>query len=307
MTDTQTDQTDQTDPTDQTGPTGQASPSGPDGTGPCGEALTALLSAGHETLLVQWDRPCLTVVVNRPQALNALNETVLNELCDVLRRVADVPRAEVAGVVLTGAGGRAFVAGADIAQMRGMSISEAEAFAALGQRVPDLCEALDRPVIAAVDGYALGGGCELALGCDFVYATEAARFGQPEVSLGLIPCFGGCLRLQRAVGVARARELSYTGRIIDARQAVAWGLANEVFPDREAMLQAARATVVEIAGRGPEAVGVTKQVIAASLLAPTGVGLAAERAGFARVMGTRDALEGTTAFLQKRPARFEDG
>jgi enoyl-CoA hydratase len=274
--------------------------------GPTSSPLAALLGTRYRTVLLEHTGTALTVTVNRPNALNALNQVVLGELADVLTAVRAVPRREVAGLILTGAGEKAFVAGADIAEMRGMTPAQAEAFAALGQRVPDLAEALDRPVIACVAGYALGGGCELALGCDFVYATEQASFGQPEVKLGLIPCFGGCLRLQRLIGPGRARELSYTGRMIPARQAAEWGLVNRLFADRTAMLAAARETVDEIAGRGLEAVAVTKQVISASALAASAVGLAAERAGFARVMGGHDAREGTTAFLEKRPARFTD-
>lgn len=258
------------------------------------------------TLQLQTHGRVLTVIIDRPAKLNALNAQVLTELAEVAARVAATPRSEIAGVILTGAGDRAFVAGADIAAMSTMTPHEARAFATLGQAVPDAWEALDRPVIACVNGYALGGGCEMALGCDFVYATTSARFGQPEVSLGLIPCFGGCTRLARQVGPARARELVYTGRVFDAAQAQAWGLVNEVFPNIEAMLTAARKTLGEVAMHGPCAVAHAKQAIAHGVTSGHLAGLSSERDGFAAVVATDDMREGTAAFLAKRPARFVD-
>lgn len=259
-----------------------------------------------ELVLIEVSQRVATVTIDRPDKLNALDADVLARLGQVIAEIAATPRAEIAGVVLTGTGDRAFVAGADIAQMAQMTPTEARAFAALGQSVPDAIEALDRPVIAAVSGYALGGGCELALGCDFIYATSTSQFAQPEVSLGLIPCFGGCTRLVAAVGAPRARELVFTGRMIGAAEAERWGLVNRVLEDRESLIAAARETLALIATRGPIAVAESKAAIATTVAHGALAGLAAERDRFAEIIATADAVEGTAAFLAKRGAGFVD-
>ncbi|MFW5967027.1 MAG: enoyl-CoA hydratase/isomerase family protein, partial [Persicimonas sp.] len=168
-------------------------------------------------------------------------------------------------------------------------------------------EALDFPVVALVDGYALGGGCEMALACDFIYATQDAVFGQPEVSLGLIPGFGGCVRLVRRVGPGRARELIYSGRKIEADEAHRIGLVNRVFETREAMNEAAEDVLEEIAGQSPTAVGICKSVIGDSLGRSTRAGLAAERKGFLDAFRSPDKQEGVRAFLAKETPNFKGG
>ncbi|PIE27030.1 MAG: enoyl-CoA hydratase [Micrococcales bacterium] len=259
-----------------------------------------------QSLVLGLDGGCLTVTINRPTKLNALNADVLTELAETIASVATVPRSQIAGVVLTGAGEKAFIAGADIAQMSRMTPVQARAFAALGQAVPDACEALDRPVVAAVNGYALGGGCELALGCDMIYACPPAAFAQPEVSLGIVPAFGGCTRLVAAVGPGRAREMVYTGRTIDAAQAHAWGLVTALFEDRETMLAAARSTIDLIGTRAAGAVAAAKSAIASTVREGPLAGLAAERTLFAAAFSTDDMREGTSAFVEKRPPVFTD-
>lgn len=272
------------------------------------EMSTNLLGLDPEpaTLHLELRDRALVVTVDRPDKLNALNADVLTELARVIEAVGRTPRTDVAGLVLTGRGDRAFIAGADIAQMSQMSPKEAVEFAAHGQRVPDLLEELDRPSIAAVNGYALGGGCEMAMGCDFIYASENAVFGQPEVSLGLIPCFGGCTRLPQRVGVGRARELIATGRKFSAQEAVAWGLVNQVLPDRDALLDAAVRTIGEIAAQAPGAVAAARDAVRTGHEGDQQAGLAQERQCFGEMFGTDDMREGTQAFLEKRPAQFHD-
>lgn len=261
------------------------------------------IAAERDGVEVAFVAPVLTITVARPERLNALSGELLDGLADVLVAIAGLPLGTIAGVVLTGAG-RAFVAGADIAEMAALDPADAEAFARRGQRVPDLVEALPVPVVAVVDGHALGGGGELVLACDVVYATRAARFGQPEVTLGLIMGFGGCVRLQRAVGPARARELAFTGRIIDAELAAEWGLATAVHDDRAAALSAARDTLLAVASNSPLAVATTKRVMHEVRDQTVNNGLATERAAFRNTFASQDMREGTAAFLARRTARF---
>lgn len=257
-----------------------------------------------KTLLLSDDGGVLTITVNRPDALNALNAVVLTELCTVLEGALPLNGGDLRGVILTGAGERAFVAGADIREMSVMTPDEGEAFGALGQRVTRLLEELPVPVIACVSGYALGGGCELAMAADFIYATSSAVFGQPEVSLGLIPGFGGCARLHHRVGPSWAKELIYTGRKIDALEARRIGLVNRVFDTREEMLDSAAATLAEIATRSPVAVSLCKSVIGDSVGRTTTDALDIEKAAFRKAFTTDDMREGTAAFLAKRPPSF---
>lgn len=256
----------------------------------------------YATLNITIDAGVATVTIDRPAKLNALSAQVFADLLDALDALVDDP--EVRAMLLTGAGERAFVAGADIGAMHAMTPAEGERFAALGQHVTRRLEALPFPVIACVDGHALGGGCELAMSCDFIYATARSGFGQPEVSLGLIPCFGGCVRLVHAVGPARARELIYTGRRVDAAEAQAMGLVNAVYPDRAAMLAAARRTVTQIAARSATAVALCKQAISGGLGAPLAEGLRLERVGFRAAMASPDGQEGVAAFVGKRAPAF---
>ena len=242
------------------------------------------------------------VTVNRPRTLNALDARTVEELF----RVVEAARTDAAVrvLVITGAGDKAFVAGADISQMAGFSPVEARRFADLGHRTLAALEALDVPTVAAVNGFALGGGCELALACDLIYASDKAKFGQPEVSLGIIPGFGGTQRLGRRIGPMRAMEMILTGDMIDASRARELGLVLEVVPaDRlmEHVLGVAR----KIASKGAACIGQAKRAVRAAWDADLKTGNELERQAFAMLFGTEDAREGMKAFLEKRPARFQ--
>jgi enoyl-CoA hydratase len=239
--------------------------------------------------------------VDRPKALNALNTSTLEQLEEALASVAEKP--EVRGLIVTGAGEKAFVAGADIAEMMDLNIEQSLAFAARGHRVFDALEKLHCPTLAAVNGFALGGGCELALACDLIYASQNAKFGLPEVSLGIIPGFGGTQRLTRLVGRARAKELIFTGDMVDAARAQDIGLALDVVPAPQ-LLDHCRAVIARIAKKGPLAVARAKRVIAAGADLSLAAGNQLEREAFADLFRTSDRKEGMTAFLEKRPAVF---
>ena len=256
----------------------------------------------YHTLLVDETDDLVTVTVNRPDKLNALSEVVLHELTEVLTALAG--RAHLRGMILTGQGDRAFVAGADIAEMAPMSPEQGARFGQAGQRVTTLVEALPFPVVACVSGYALGGGCELAMSADFIYATATAAFGQPEVKLGLIPGFGGCVRLLRYVGPGRAKELIYSGRLVDADEALRIGLVNRVFASRDAMLDGARATLREIAQRSPVAVALCKRVLGSLEGHTTDARLAHENDAFRAAFERADMRVGTAAFLARRAPSF---
>ena len=254
-----------------------------------------LLSAEHG--------PVRVLTLNRPQALNALDVALVRELSEAVRIAgADAAEGRLRGLILTGAG-KAFVAGADIAAMREMSEDEAREFARQGHNLGDHLAALPIPVIAAVNGFALGGGCEVALACDFIYASEVAKFGQPEVKLGVIPGFGGTQRLLRRVGLARALELCMSGAVIDAVEALRIGLVNKVLP-ADQLLPAAIKTCETIAQMSPEAVAVAKHVLHRGSELPLAAANALEIDAFARLFTTDDQREGMAAFLGKRPAAF---
>ncbi len=242
-----------------------------------------------------------TITIARPDRLNALSPEVIAELSDAVAEVAR--RAdEFRCLVLTGEG-KAFVAGADIAAMEHMTTGEAADFASLGHLLGSALEALPLPVIAAVNGFALGGGCELALACDFLYASDRAKLGQPEVKLGVIPGFGGTQRLLRRVGVAMARELVFTGVMIDAQESLRIGLVNRVFPHDE-LLTKTYETARTIAEMGPLAVAAAKRVIREGEMMPLAQANELEIEAFAHCFRTADQKEGMAAFLARRPAAF---
>jgi len=250
---------------------------------------------------VEVEGPFATVTVDRPRSLNALDTRTLQEL---EKAAADLSGREgVRGVILTGAGEKAFVAGADIAEMNGMDADRARHFGALGQRVMDVFAALPVPVVAAVNGFALGGGCELALACDFIYASENARFGLPEVSLGILPGFGGTQRLTRLVGRARAKELIFTGDLIDAAKAKEIGLVMDVVPLPN-LLAHARSALERVAKKGPLAVRRAKEAIDRGADLDLADGLTIERQLFFDLFDSADRREGMKAFLEKRPPVF---
>jgi enoyl-CoA hydratase len=269
---------------------------------------TSYTLGSYSTLELDLSDGILTLTVNRPEALNALSQQVVAELWKAFTAIQDSCTHDagwpVRGVIVTGAGGKAFVAGADIREMTTMEPAEAAEYSRSMQGVTLLIEKLPVPVIAAVDGFALGGGCELALACDFIYASEAAQFGQPEVNLGLVPGFGGSVRLPQRVGLGPARELIYTGRRIDAAEALRLGLANRVLASRDELLAAARETLGEISAKAPLAVGLAKQSIAGAVGRRTSKGLEVEAEAFREAFTTEDMREGTGAFLEKRKAVF---
>ena len=256
--------------------------------------------SGHPYVGLAYDGQIATLTIQRPDKLNALDAEVLGGLGAAVEELA--ARDDLRCVILTGEG-KAFVAGADIAAMQRMSPAEARAFARRGHAVFDAIEALRCPVIAAVNGFALGGGCELALACDFIYASERGRLGQPEVKLGVIPGFGGTQRLARRVGVAKARELIYTGAMIGAEEALRIGLVARVCPPDELMgvaVGAARA----IAAMGPLAVAAAKRVLRDGADVPLPRANALEIEAFADCFRTEDQSEGMAAFLAKREPAF---
>lgn len=240
------------------------------------------------------------LTLNRPDVLNALDRATLEALAAHAAKLAT--DTALRAVVVTGSG-RAFAAGADIAAMRKMNPVEGEAFSRLGHAALASLEALAVPTIAAVNGFALGGGCELALACDWIYASSKARFGQPEVNLGLIPGFGGTSRLVRRVGIAWAKELALAGEPIDAETAQRIGLANRVF-EPEALLDATLAVAEKIAAKGPIAVAQAKHVMHEGQDADVRAAHALEQKAFGFTFATEDRVEGMDAFLEKRAPSF---
>jgi enoyl-CoA hydratase len=254
------------------------------------------------TVLVDRDAHVVTLTLNRPDKLNALNDELLGELSRVLR---DLGRdATVRCAILTGAGDKAFAAGADIAAMSTMGAVQAKLFAELGHRVGRALESAHFPVIAAVNGFALGGGCELALACDFIYASDKARLGQPEVNLGVLPGFGGTQLLSRRVGTARAREICMTGDMIGPEEALRIGIVNAVVPSAE-LLPRVREVAAKIASKGPLAVAGIKRVVVRGADVPLLTANELESTAFAALFGTYDQREGMQAFLEKRAPKFE--
>ena len=231
-----------------------------------------------DEILVSHDGAISTLTVNRPASLNALDRATLEAM---RAAIAEVAQRKPRVLIVTGAGDKAFVAGADIAAMAEMSPAEAESFARLGQGVFAALEALPLPVIAAVNGFALGGGCELALACDFIHASDKAKFGQPEVKLGIIPGFGGTQRLARRIGLGMARELVYSGRMIGPEEALRIGLANAVSPRRD-LIERVMETARAIAAVGPGAVAYAKQVMNAGSGLPLADAIELEAAAFGR-------------------------
>lgn len=274
-----------------------------------------------ETLALDFSDSILTVTVNRPAVLNALSPAVINELREVFGALGAAlgqpeagtagdssdsshPDWSVRGVVLTGAGEKAFVAGADISSMRDMTPEQSREYSERTQELTSWVETVPVPVIAAVNGFALGGGCELAMACDYIFASENASFGQPEVALGLIPGFGGTVRLSHYVGIAAAREMILTGRRIDSAEALRLGLVLRVLPSVEALHAAARESLQLAAAQSPAAVASAKLTTRDARSLATDAGLALEADAFAGRFGTPDMLEGTAAFLEKRRAQF---
>lgn len=256
----------------------------------------------YSTLLYEARGGIAVLTVNRPDKLNALNDEVIADLGAAATRIAADPT--IRGIILTGAGPKAFVAGADISQLAEQGPQRGKDRSLAGQAVFRQFEAMRKPVIAAVNGFCLGGGCELAMACHIRIASESAKFGQPEVKLGIGPGYGGTVRLPRLVGSGRALELLLTGAVIDAQEAWRIGLVNKVVP-ADTLLSAAEAMLTTIIGQGPLAIAsVLELVDAGGAMAPAEA-LLLEANHFGLLSGTADMREGMAAFLAKRPAKFE--
>lgn len=240
------------------------------------------------------------LTINRPEALNALNSAVLDELDAAITAVEQ--NSEIRAVILTGAG-RSFVAGADIAEMKEFSSIDGRRFGVRGSGIFLRLENLAKPVIAAVNGFALGGGCELAMACDIRIASENAAFGLPELGLGILPAGGGTQRLAKLVGVGRAKEIILTGRTVKAEEALSIGLANRIVP-LETLMDEALETARRIAQKGPFAARLAKQAVNASLSTDEDAGMLIEALSYGLVIASEDRMEGVTAFLEKRTPHF---
>src|SRR6266702_2991950 len=249
-----------------------------------------------ENLLYEKRGAIAYVMLNRPKVLNALNRQTWNELRTVFEDARDDP--EIRGAILTGAGDKAFIAGADIGELAHVTAVEAEESSRYGQSVLDLIENLGKPVIAAVNGFALGGGCETAMACTFRVASENAKFGQPEVKLGLLPGGGGTQRMPRLVGKGRALQLILSGEMIDAQEAFRIGLVNEVVPPAQ-LIARAEAILGEIFSNAPLAVKFSLQAVNDGVETTMAEGFALEASLFGLCAGTEDKKEGTQAFLEK--------
>jgi enoyl-CoA hydratase len=254
----------------------------------------------YSTLTLDVADRIATIATNRPDKLNALNDQLITELGLAVDEA--LGRDDVAGVILTGTG-RAFVAGADIGEVGGSTPAQARMLARKGQEVFRKFETSPKPTAAAVNGFALGGGCELAMCCHVRVASEAAKFGQPEVKLGLIPGYGGTQRLPRLVGKGRALQLLLTGEMVDAQEAYRIGLANLVVPAAE-LMERTRALVTAMIANAPLALALTVETVHAGYDLPLEEALRFEATAFGLAAATEDMAEGTKAFLEKRPARF---
>jgi len=250
----------------------------------------------YQNILIEKKGKVAILKINRPNALNALNTATISELEKGIKELED--DREVKVVILTGEG-KAFVAGADVVEMKDMTAMQAREFSKLGQKVFTKLEDLEKPVIAAVNGFALGGGCELALACDIRIASDKAKLGQPEVNLGIIPGFAGTQRLSRLVGPAKAKELIYTGDMIDAQTALSIGLVNQVVPV-EQLMETVLSLAEKIASKGPVAVKLAKTTINKGSETDLTTGSSYEMEAFGMCFSTSEPKEGMGAFLEKR-------
>ncbi len=256
----------------------------------------------EELVLFQVEEGTGIIIINRPKALNALNPEVLKALENALEKAERDEKVKV--ILITGAGDKAFVAGADIAEMSKMSPSQAREFSKLGQRVFRKIEQMEKPVIAVVNGYALGGGLELAISCDYILASENAQLGQPEVGLGIFPGFGGTQRLVRILGKLRAKELIFWGERISAQKALEIGLVNQVVP-QDKLMEKAKELAQKLMSKGLVAIGLAKLAIERGSELDLDSGLALEQSLFSLCFDTQDQKEGMKAFLEKRKPEFK--
>lgn len=256
----------------------------------------------YETLLCSVENNIATITFNRPKALNALNGALLTEFNAALDEIS--ANEEVRVLVLTGSGDKAFVAGADITELAKLNPLQAKLFAKKGHDAIGKLQALPIPVVAAVNGFALGGGSEMALACDFIYASENAKFGLPEITLGIIPGFGGTQRLPRLIGANMAKEMIFTGKMLSAAEAKEIGMVNKVVAP-ESLMEDVMKTASAMAAKGRVALRAAKQVVNAGLGTDLATGCAMEVDAFALCLASADAKEGTSAFLEKRKPSFD--
>jgi len=257
----------------------------------------------YQTLLLERRGTIAILTINRPDKLNALNDQVVSELHAAARELA--ADAGVRGVIMTGAGPKAFVAGADIGDLAKQGVLDGRRRALNGQQMLFAFERMEKPVLAAVNGFALGGGCELAMACHIRIASENARFGQPEVNLGITPGYGGTQRLPRIVGKGNALYMLLTGEHVNAQDALRMGLVSRVVPADQLMAEAEKVMAV-IVGKGPAALALTIEAVDRGLETSLEEGLRIEADAFGLVASTEDMKEGLTAFLEKRKANFQN-
>jgi enoyl-CoA hydratase len=256
----------------------------------------------YKNILLSFEREIGILAINRPKALNALNIETLKDIQMGIQEAKD--HLEMKVLILTGSGEKAFVAGADIAEMKGMNSIEALNFSKLGHLTLKMIQDLDRPVIAAVNGYALGGGTEIAVACDFAYASENARFGLPEVTLGIFPGFGGTQRLPRLIGKGKAKELILTGKMITAQEAFQMGIVNRVFPPAS-LLEETKKVALQIAANGPVGVRLAKMAVDTGFNMDLTEACSLESYAFSLGFTTEDQKEGMAAFIEKRKPNFK--
>ena len=256
----------------------------------------------YKNLLLEKEKGLAIVTVNRIRAMNALNDETITELLDIFSDLSEDP--EVRVIILTGAGEKAFIAGADISELKVCDAEMGAEKSRRGHQLMHLIEGMPKVVIAAVNGFALGGGCEIAMTCDIRLASENARLGQPEVNLGIIPGYGGTQRLARLVGKGKAKQLIFTGDLIDAKEAYRIGLVEEVYPQTE-LLDKAKQLAGKILSKGPLAIVAAKRCINEGLEKDLTSGCEEEITEFGKIFGTEDKTEGTTAFLEKRKPEFK--
>lgn len=254
-----------------------------------------------DTILFRIEDGVATITFNRPKALNALNADLLRELSAALDEINR--NEEIRVLILTGAGDKAFVAGADISELSTFTPLQGKIFSYAGHGVMNQLQALSIPVIAAVNGFALGGGSEIALACDFIYASEKAKFGLPEENLGLIPGFGGTQRLPRQIGKNMAKELIFTARLLSAEEALNLGLVNKVCA-HDTLMEEVKKVAASVAAKGKVAIRAAKQAINHGMEVDLATGCKMEIDAFALCMASEDSREGTAAFLEKRQAAF---
>lgn len=258
----------------------------------------------YKTLKIENKNSIWTMTIQRPESLNALNSQVLNDMADFLRQIGEMKSEHAKGLIVTGAGEKAFIAGADIKEINSLDDEQAYQFSQRGQLIFEELSHLKIPVVAAVNGFALGGGCELALACDFICASEKAKFGLPEVTLGLIPGFGGTVRLLQAVGLRKARELTFSGEMISAQEAHRLGLVNHVLPHGE-LMGFVNQLVEKIASRAPLAIMAAKRSMNFAWDNDVEKSQKEEARLFSELFTSSDVKEGTKAFMEKRPPVFK--